>query len=497
MINEDLVKRFAPVLFLHPAEKFVPVDAKRFVENANLWRAEAPFDSKAMWDGTASDTFPRQPIVQSQGLAAVEGEPGTLLDDPSLTPSGAADETFLEIGGWKDGAQMSEPDVTATSTNLYADRNAIADKYGSGDLFDSRFWYHAELFDRAELDAVADRIVAPDVKPMLSDKSVLLCYYFFFPAHQQSVGSDSCNDVASQEAACHAGDWQCVAIMLDGDGPDPAAYTPTFFGCTGSRPVPLGDATEFRPYQFDDEGRTVMKVERWQPDAGSAAGLPKLDDGHPRLFVALGTHSLFTVPGTFEVRPFAPDQDSQWCAAYDTPSVAPPDLDQDPDDTLGHAFADTAAFFAKVLAGSAFGGLFGMIAGALLGAIEGTVPHGAGLGIRGTYDHPDPEQAPTASMAQVIAPDGLAVSGVAATQVQPWKAQQGQVIGPRTYDYLVEREKQHWWPIYGDVPRGFMGRWGQHVTTDFLPRRSGPKFPDHAKMFLLALSHGNTGLFDQ
>ena len=41
------------------------------------------------------------------------------------------------------------------------------------------------------------------------------------------------------------------------------------------------------------------------------------------------------------------------------------------------------------------------------------------------------------------------------------------------------------------------GRWGQHVTSDFLPRRSGPKFPDYVKMFLMALAYGNAkGLLD-
>jgi hypothetical protein len=497
-MNEDLVKRFAPVLFLHPKEKFFPVDAKRFVERANLWGARMPFDSKAMWGGLASDPFPRQPLVRSGELAGAEGESGTLVDDTSLAPKDVPYETFLELGGWKDTSRMPEPDVTESSTNVYADRDAIASKYASGDLYDSRFWYYAEFFDRDALDVVAARITAPDVKPMLNKNSALLCYYFFFPAHTQSVSSDSCNNITSQEAVCHAGDWQCVSILLKGDGTDTAAgYKPTFFGCSGSRPAVTDASTDYRPYQFDDDGLTVMKVERWQPDAGSAAGLPKLDDGHPRLFVALGTHSLFTAPGTFEVRPFPADRDSQWCGVYDAPSVAPPDLDQDPDDTLGHSFADTAAFFAKVLAGSAFGGLFGMIAGAVLGAIEGTVPHGAGLGIRGTYDSPDPEQAPTASTAQVISPEGVTVSGVTTSQVTAWNVRQGLVVRDRTYDYLVDRDKQHWWPNY-KTGGGFKGRWGQQVTSDFLPRRSGPKFPDYSKMFLLALAHGDSAsLFDQ
>ena len=53
--------------------------------------------------------------------------------------------------------------------------------------------------------------------------------------------------------------------------------------------------------------------------------------------------------------------------------------------------------------------------------------------------------------------------------------------GPRQSD---------WWPA-DDHASGFRGRWGQHVTSDFLPRRSGPKFPTYWKMFLLALADGD------
>lgn len=74
--------------------------------------------------------------------------------------------------------------------------------------------------------------------------------------------------------------------------------------------------------------------------------------------------------------------------------------------------------------------------------------------------------------------------------MQDWTAQQGLELNGRRYDFMVNRAKQVWWPS-DDGARGFRGRWGQHVTSDFLPRRSGPKFPDYVKMFLLALADGD------
>src|SRR3569623_227866 len=279
---EDLVTRFAPVLFLHPSEKFFPVDPKRFMENSNLWLSKPPYDDKTLWGGTPGTAFPRQPLVKAGEVNGVAGEGGTLLDDAAVVPTDL-DELFLELGGWKDGSEMHEADVTQTSSNLRADRAVIEDMYSSGPLHDSRFWYYAEMFDSTALKKIAAGITAPDFMPMLTDNSTLLCFYLFFPAHEQAVDMEGCDTAEAKEVACHAGDWQCVAIMLEGDGSDTAdSYVPKFFGCTGSL-VRDGDPSGFfRPNAPDDEGLTTMTVELWQPDNGTAQGLPKLDAGRPR-----------------------------------------------------------------------------------------------------------------------------------------------------------------------------------------------------------------------
>ena len=138
-MNEDLVKRFAPVLFLHPQETFVPVDAKRYIENANLWWAKGKLDDKNNWGGVAPAAFPRQPLVAAGDISGLASENGKLIDSDALRPQNPDEEMFLDIGGWKDAAAMHEAGVTATSTNVYADRKAVADKYAEPELKASRF----------------------------------------------------------------------------------------------------------------------------------------------------------------------------------------------------------------------------------------------------------------------------------------------------------------------------------------------------------------------
>ncbi|MEO6395674.1 MAG: hypothetical protein ABIO40_07155 [Devosia sp.] len=47
--------------------------------------------------------------------------------------------------------------------------------------------------------------------------------------------------------------------------------------------------------------------------------------------------------------------------------------------------------------------------------------------------------------------------------------QQNLRIDRRRYDYLVDRDLRRWWPN-DDLELGYRGRWGQRVTSDFLPR---------------------------
>ena len=206
----------------------------------------------------------------------------------------------------------------------------------------------------------------------------------------------------------------------------------------------------------------------------------------------LGSHSLYTTPGDHDVQPYRDGEEPQGCGTFDTPSVMPPDWGQPDDDTL----EDIGAFLAKVMGGFLAGGPAGEIAGVVAAAAEGYYPQSVGVNVVGTADAPDPDHAPAAGDGITIAPAGVTVAG-AGIAMETWKGQQNLQIGNRTYNYLVDRTTQRWWPN-DDSETGFRGRWGQHVTADFLPRRSGPKFPNYLQLFLLALARGDvTGAFKE
>jgi hypothetical protein len=161
---------------------------------------------------------------------------------------------------------------------------------------------------------------------------------------------------------------------------------------------------------------------------------------------------------------------------YDTPS----DLGDPSEDDFG---ADAGAFIAKLVG-------LGPLAGLISAGLEGLLPGTSGFEGYGTRDVPTPDEAPAAAGAgKTVRPAGLPILD-GGTDVQDWTSQQGLELDGRRYYYLVDRVNQTWWPA-DDHASGFRGRWGQHVTSDFLPRRSGPKFPTYWKMFLLALADGD------
>jgi hypothetical protein len=68
----------------------------------------------------------------------------------------------------------------------------------------------------------------------------------------------------------------------------------------------------------------------------------------------------------------------------------------------------------------------------------------------------------------------------------PWSADQGLIIDGRTYDFIVNRENQVWWPS-DDGHSGYRGRWGPRVTNDPLARRAGMRFPEFWRTFFVGL----------
>lgn len=482
--TEDLARRFEPILHMHPGESFVPVNAERYVENAALWAATVPFDTQSSW-GAA-------PLVKAGTLSANQNEPGTYLGTANFLVADATRERFLELGGWKNAEQGHEPDTAAGNTNLYADRKAIFDAY-EGTLKDSRFWYHTELFDTARLTRLAATVPAPALSATLGNvkNPALLCYYLFYPAHEETVGQDTCPNVEAKEFACHAGDWQCIALLLEGDGSGVAAnFTPKYFGITGARPAPeIKDGAQvYRPYAFDADGRVAMKVEPWRQGSTTTTVQPDVVGDHPRFFVSRGSHSMYTVAGNHEVGSYDDAIAPLGCGKFDTPSAIPPP--PAPPGGLSTGEEATVITITKTVIGGILHALFlGYVAGLIEAIIHTSKPFGADPPPP-TTDKPNPDAAPASPGAgTTVRPKDLAIDGVT-TGFQNWAAAQGvQSADGRHYDFVVDRGTQIWWPS-DDGTTGFRGRWGQRVTADPLPRRSGVHFPEFWKMFLTALEEG-------
>ncbi|KUI34709.1 hypothetical protein AU195_09320 [Mycobacterium sp. IS-1496] len=476
--REVLARRFEPVLFFHPDEAFYPSDAKRFVEAAQLWTATAPFDSPGRWGGPPGTPFPRQPEVPAGQLRGLPTEGGTFLGGPGLLTAGPNDERFLALGGWKDKDEVHHTGVFLGKVNVYADRGETADRY-STDLEPSRYWYHTEFFDTTRLTRLAAGVTAPNLSRIVArlTNPALLCYYLFFPAHEESVGDGACPNIEAKEVGGHAGDWQCVALLLEGDAAGtPESFTPRFFGHTGLRPKAP------RPHAFDGEQRTVMKVEAWRAGSPSAPIQPEVVGDHPRFYVARGSHSLYTTPGQHDVSPYPHSEPSQ-CGRFDGLQPLPvPDNYRTPEWVL----------LTKLVVGTLVGAL---VPAVMVAMFEGIATAGSGvLPTEGPGDPADPDQAPAAAgdgrtvrPATVLVPD-------AGADVQDWRAQEGLALNGRTYGFLVDRATQVWWPS-DDLQNGFRGRWGQRVADDPVPRRCGPTFPEYWKMFLTAVADGdNTGM---
>ncbi|MER6320320.1 hypothetical protein ABT237_42230 [Streptomyces sp. NPDC001581] len=484
--QEELLRRFEPILFMHPEESFFPSDAKRYLEHCALWRAQAPFDTKDSWGGTGSP-YPRVPMIARDRISARPGEPGTPLDTPVNLLDTPTEERFLELGGWKDKAQTTQQSVTATSTHPYADRGEIANRYSTvPELEASRFWYHGEVVPQGRLRTLLNAAPESDVLGAhfgALKNPTLLCYFLFYPAHEQPLSPDSyCRNVEAKEVGACGGSWGCVAVLLEQDDKD-GPYTPLYIGLTGEHLLQPSDLTVGRPYAVDDARRINMNVERWRP-AGATPLLPDVVADHPKVSVARGSHSMSMSAGKQWGMVYTEDISPQGCGRFDTPSMIPPRPDEPT------VWEDLAVILAKMSAGGVLNPL-GWAAGFVAGMAE---RFEGGLSVVGgpggaAFDQPD---YPAAGSGRTIKPTDVGSLPEFGSQVEDWRSRQGLDVQGRRYDFIVDRTAQKWWPSEpgSPTPGGFRGRWGPRVETDPLGRRAGMRFPDFPRMFFLALADG-------
>jgi hypothetical protein len=500
MANElliELARRFEPILYFRRTENYFPSDAKRYVEHCALWKAERPYADKDSWGGKGQP-FPRQPMIEHQKIAVFEhevGPGGTWLGKktgtvfPFLTVN--SDETrFLELAEWDNSdptviAILTEG-VTSSSKNLSAALGEVRSLYfkEGTPLKKSQFWYHAELYDTPRLRELMNQERSPATPDLfelfteLVDKNpILLCYYLFFPGHSESLQEGVCKTSSVGAGyGSFAGEWACIAVLLTRKAAS-EKYMPAWIGHTTRRNVGANQGIDFQL-------RIGMSVTRWQHQTDLHQDpFPRTIGDHPKLYVALDTHSLYLDQGSHQVTPYRPEEAPKWCGTFDTPDGLDDHLKSRPEKK------SSAAAWGKIYGGLALGGLWGLVAGAALTAMEG-LPLGEGLNVTGQAKETATmtEQGPEPGwFGKVIHPAGVTVTDAPGGDPVPWASKEIEESDGRLYSYIVDRATQLIWPS-DDGKSGYRGYWGPFVTNDVLHRRVGMLFPEFWRMFFVALA---------
>jgi hypothetical protein len=501
----DLIRRFEPVLFFHKDERFFPSDAKRYLEHCALWDVRNPIrDDKAFWGGTSSRTFPHFPLIARNQIAATADEAG-----PGRTFLGSVDldetadlEHFLDPAGWKDADR-----VDADTDNSYANFDAISDLYqfNSG-MRDSQFWYHAELFTAEKLAAIV-----AGKPPLVADffnklrDPLLLCYYLFFPAHEEPL--EGCGDNDPQMLfGSYAGDWACVAVLLQGDG-NHDNFLPSHIGLTSRN----AGVIKFlgKPQRI---GMRISDASLFgtltRPRAPDPQGQPRDDGHHALIFVAKGTHGLYSSGAVQPVPSFSPDDlAGQSCGVFETLTAQNDALAQgaaDADDRLTiiayKGVAGAIGCLATSIGSHTFNPLaavWGGVLGLYYGVMEGMVAYGGMAGIAGekpieNIAPPQIDELPGPGQIGLIAgPPDVVIPDVTSENLQVWPRFGDDedvlttTIAGRNYSLFVgtvadPSSRPMWLP---SGPSSYQGRWGDRVQHDPFSRRGGMTFPDFAGMF--------------
>jgi hypothetical protein len=337
------------------------------------------------------------------------------------------------------------------------------------------------------------------VKQLAPKNPALLCYYFLFPGHDESLPEPCDKQETGKEYASFGGEWACMAILLGREDVS-ESYLPKFIGHTARFNAGTRQG-------LDSEHGIGMTVRKWRERTDVHAELlPRTIGDHPLIWVSRGVHSLYLQPGTKIIQPYLPKASPVGCGQFDSPhaleqfedSLAAPEEDGSP-----------AGAWAKIVGGLFLGGLPGLIAGAVLTALEG-LPTGVPVakGLTGA----EPDAFPPVTPATDVVEEPGTFSGVIVgprdflensqknfpgADFVAWMVQQNlsleihlpgyPEIQGRHYDFIVDRTKQIWWPS-DDWKSGYRGRWGPLVVDDPFRRRSGMNFPDFWIMFFVALA---------
>jgi hypothetical protein len=508
------MRAYAPVLYLHRDERFVPVSPTAYLERAALWDDTAPGSHlRESWghpivEGLPPPSFPRAPLL-APGQLTVEQDAaggnvhflGEQVDGAfPFTQSDSERGLFLDFGGWwEEGALPdfgNDPgDVQEVTQNRWAfiDNLAVWSPWRPADpaepappevamLEPFRRRLSADVHDWQSLAVAATQLGNPDLIPMLSKIASqagnmnlwFIFYHFFYPAHEENLPwcefvallnnlgkelpAGELGDLAGLHRADYAGDWSTVCVVVRA----PPGLMPT---AGGMQELPADDA-DLPPPAYVGLGRrarSLMSEEgRFTFDQlmSVTEEFDVVGERHVKVFAGLGTHNNFATAGQH----IAPRDESVLDSACDVngtsgaSSAAPPDK-KHRRRHLGFLW------FMKTL--------FGVLPVPLLPLI-GTISFALEAlryddPVESTHgqDNPSEEAPPSEFEAMIIAPT-QALGELGLPSEQAWQIE----------DEADLVNGQIWWPPTLGPANGYRGAWGVTCAEDPFDARSGMAFPD-------------------
>jgi hypothetical protein len=520
-----LMRAYAPVLYLHRDELFVPVSPTAYLERAALWDDAAPGSHlRESWghpivEGMSSPSFPRAPLLAPGQLTVEQANAGgnvhflgEQVDGAfPFTQSDSERALFLDFGGWWEEGALPDfgnnpGEVQEVTQNRWAfiENLAVWSPWRPADpaepappevamLEPFRRRLSADVHDWQSLSVAASQI-NPDLIPMLIKIASragnmnlwFIFYHFFYPAHEEKLP------------------WCEFVALLNNLGKELPSESPSLQPGSPEELAKLGDLAGLHRADYAGDWSTVCIVVRappgLMPTAGGPQELPADDaDLPPPTYVGFGrrARSLMSEEGRFTFdqlmpvtkefdmvgerhvkifaglgthnnfanpgRHIAPRSESILDSACDVNGTGGSSSAAPPD--KGHRRRHLAfIWFMKTL--------FGVIPLPLLPLI-GTISFALEAlryddPVESTHgqDNPSEEAPPSEFEAMIIAPtqtlDELGLPSEQAWQIEDADLVNGQI----------------WWPPPLGPANGYRGAWGVTCAEDPFDARSGMAFPD-------------------
>lgn len=500
---------YAPVMYFHPEERFLPIRPDSYIRKCALWRGDG--GRKEQW-GNPPPGWPRLPTIPRGGISLDPAEDVEGASDPDgdgvpefylghaqadqfrpYLVAHEGEELWLDGAGWRDSAT-----VTELSLNLSCNPDVAATMWEENDLFEKSWpWYSAEVMEMEDFSRLLLSLSAGSVEQALRTafgEIWVVWYYFLYPIHEERLRRcEQLFDAANR--GDYEGDWNAVGVVI----PKPADLPWEAPGAVFPPPSHVAFGVRLRGLSedlFGDMMKQAMVVRTWN----EVHQIPGTN--HARVFVTRGYHNNYSDAGDqqpVQAEFFGIPVDELSCSAVSGIQKIKQDIEDGWDD-FTTTVADIAVLRAKIAAGAGIGFDVGGFAGGMIGSIAG-----AASGILEMLSGSDDDQLSDQQLEQLEAEPG-SIGGQFGTVVKPADvadpddvlfgigappvqetAKQVLDWGGTTAERLVDRPAQLWWPPLTGQTHGYQGRWGVRCAEDGRNRRSGIAFPDFTRTLINAL----------